>query len=56
MERSDQEAFHQMMLERVKELEEAVARAEKGEATEQDWIRIRYECGIGAKNVGRKSK
>jgi len=56
MERMDQAAFHQMMLERFKELEEAVERAEKGEATEQDWIRIRYECGIGAKSASSKSK
>lgn len=56
MDRMDQQAFHQMMLDRVKELEEAVERAEKGEATEQDWIRIRYECGLGAKNADRKSK
>jgi hypothetical protein len=48
--------FHQAMLERKQQVEEAVDRAQKGEATENDWIMIRYECGIGAKNVDSKSK
>ena len=56
MDKSDQEAFHQMMLERMRDLEEALERAENGTAKPEDWTLIRYECGLGAKNANRKSK
>jgi hypothetical protein len=37
---------HQAMLERMQMLEEALARAEAGVATSEDWKTIRYECGL----------
>lgn len=45
--RSDE--FHQLMTERLERLTEAVERAEKGQATEDDWTIIRYECGLERK-------
>lgn len=38
--------MHQLMLERMQQLEEALDRAEAGAATTDDWITIRYECGV----------
>jgi len=38
--------YHQAMLERMQMLEEALARAEAGVATSEDWKTIRYECGL----------
>ena len=45
----DQSEMHQLMLERMQELEEALDRAQAGKATPQDWELIRYECGLGKK-------
>lgn len=38
--------MHQMMLERMQMLEEALDRAEAGVATGSDWDIIRSECGV----------
>jgi hypothetical protein len=38
--------MHQLALERMQMLEEALIRAETGVATEDDWNIIRYECGM----------
>lgn len=43
----DQELMHQLMLERMQRCEEAIARAKAGQATEEDWEIIRFECGLG---------
>jgi hypothetical protein len=40
------EDIHQLMLERRQMLEEALERAESGNATEGDWVLIYYECGL----------
>jgi len=40
---------HQLELERMEQLEDAIERATHGLATEDDWNIIRFECGI----VGR---
>ena len=45
---SDQE-MHQLMLERMQRLEEAIEKAEAGRATGEDWDIIRYECGLPKK-------
>jgi hypothetical protein len=37
---------HQLMLERLQQLEQALKRAEDHKATEEDWGIIYYECGI----------
>lgn len=47
--------FHQMMLDRQREVEEAVDRAERGEATKEDWTLIRYECGLRNQNANSES-
>jgi hypothetical protein len=38
--------YEQAMNERMQILEDALARAETGIATEADWSIIRYECGV----------
>jgi len=38
--------MHQLVLERMQMLEEALQRAEAGVATEGDWNIIRSECGM----------
>ena len=38
--------FHQLMLERVQMLEEALRRAIAGIATQDDWETICTECGV----------
>lgn len=50
--------YHQAMLERMQQLEEALKRAEAGQATNEDWNVIYYECGMRrAKNESnRQSK
>lgn len=51
--------YHQAMLERMQQLEEALQRAEEGKATAEDWSVIYYECGMNrrAKNEpDRQSK
>jgi hypothetical protein len=40
------EEAHQLMLERMQRLEEALDRAELGLANREDWDVIRYECGM----------
>lgn len=46
------EAEHnEMMLERMRMLEEALARAEAGGATADDWDIIRYECGMPRRQI-----
>lgn len=42
----NEEEMHQLQLERMQQLEEALERAEAGRATEDDWNIIRYECGV----------
>lgn len=42
----DQEWVHQLMLERMQRCEEAIARAKAGQATDEDWEIIRFECGL----------
>ncbi len=50
MERDDGwQLMHEAMLERQYRLEEALARAEAGQAIESDWATIRFECGLPAK-------
>lgn len=51
----DSEEYHQLMLERLQALTEAIERAERGQATPQDWTRIRFECGLERKNHVRDS-
>lgn len=53
--------YHQLMLERQELLEESLKRAYVGSATEDDWKRIAYECGVantsftqGESHVDRK--
>jgi hypothetical protein len=59
-----QDEYHQLELERMQRLDEALERAEAGHATGDDWDIIRFECGsarrpsvylmtIGIKNDNR---
>ena len=50
--------YHQAMLERMQQLEEALKRAEAGQATNEDGNVVYYECGMRrAKNESnRQSK
>jgi len=41
-----QAEFHQLMLERMQMLEEALRRAIAGVATQDDWAMICTECGM----------
>jgi len=43
--------FHQAMLERMMRVEEAIERAMRGQADHEDWLIIKYECGLGLKPV-----
>ena len=43
--------YHQQMLEREQRLEEALERAELGQATDEDWNIIRYECGMPKRSI-----
>lgn len=43
------EEMHQLMLERMQQCEEALIRAQAGQASDEDWEVIRYECGLGKK-------
>lgn len=45
---------HQMQLERMQMLEEALERAEAGVASESDWNTIRFECGLPSRAVTLK--
>jgi hypothetical protein len=42
----NQGEFHQLMLERMQMLEEALRRAIDGIATQDDWETICMECGV----------
>ena len=42
----DESEFHQLMLERMQMLEEALRRAVAGVATQGDWETICVECGV----------
>ena len=42
----DESEMHQLQLERMQMLEEALLRAEAGVASGDDWNIIRYECGL----------
>jgi hypothetical protein len=42
----DESEMHQLQLERMQMLEEALLRAEAGVASGDDWDIIRYECGL----------
>lgn len=44
------DAYHQVMLDRMREVEEALERAESGKATPEDWNLIRWECGLSRKD------
>ncbi len=44
-----EDEWHQLMLERQERIEEALHRAESGEANFDDWTVIRYECGVPQK-------
>lgn len=46
-----QDEYHQMELERMEQLEDAIERASQGLATEDDWNIIRFECGITQRPV-----
>ena len=41
-----EDEYHQLELERMQRLEEALNRAEAGFATPNDWQTIRFECGM----------
>lgn len=43
---SDDQLWHEMMLERQHQLEDALERAQQGVASPDDWNIIRYECGV----------
>jgi hypothetical protein len=42
----DNDEYNEALLERQQMLEDALARAENGVATEEDWVIIRFECGM----------
>lgn len=43
--------FHQLMLERMQMLEEALCRATAGVATRDDWETICVECGVPTASI-----
>lgn len=45
------EQLNQLMLERMQMLEEALERAENGNASGDDWIIIRNECGMPKRSI-----
>jgi hypothetical protein len=47
----DESEMHQLMLDRMQMLEEALQRAEAGVATEDDWNIIRSECGLSKRPI-----
>jgi len=46
-----EDEMHQLMLERMQMLEEALDRAKAGVATEDDWNIIRIECGLSKRPI-----
>jgi len=51
-----QDEMHQLMLERMQMLEEAIDRAMSGVATHEDWATICSECGLPQFINERKKK
>ena len=47
----NQDEMHQLMLERMQMLEEALQRAEAGVASGDDWNIIRSECGLSKRPI-----
>jgi len=47
----DESEMHQLMLERMQMLEEALQRAEAGVASGGDWDIIRSECGLSKRPI-----
>jgi hypothetical protein len=47
----DESEMHQLQMERMQMLEEALDRAEAGVATEDDWNIIRSECGLSKRPI-----
>lgn len=47
-----EEEMHQLMLERIQRCEEALERAQAGQATKEDWEVIRFECGLKEQKNG----
>ena len=47
----DESEMHQLQMERMQMLEEALERAEAGVATEDDWNIIRSECGLSKRPI-----
>lgn len=47
----DEGQAHQVMLERMQVLEEALDRAEAGAASKDDWNIIRSECGMPKRRI-----
>jgi len=47
----DQSEMHQLQMERMQMLEEALDRAKAGVATEDDWNIIRSECGLSKRPI-----
>jgi hypothetical protein len=48
---SDQSELHQLMLDRMQMLEEALRRAIDGVATQDDWETICMECGVSKASI-----
>ena len=46
-----EDEMHQLMLERMQMLEEALEKAKAGVATEDDWNIIRSECGLSKRPI-----
>lgn len=47
----DESEMHQLQLERMQMLEEALEKAKTGVATEDDWNIIRMECGLSKRPI-----
>jgi len=47
----DESEMHQLQMERMQMLEEALERAEAGVATGDDWNIIRSECGLSKRPI-----
>ena len=47
----DKSEMHELMLERMQMLEEALERAEAGTASGDDWNIIRSECGVSKRPI-----
>jgi hypothetical protein len=51
----ERDELQQLMQERQERLEDALERAEAGEATDEDWSVIRYECGVASVSKSLKT-